>query len=171
MAGRDLAGKGGRLCATPPSEREGTTGFFCIKGCKVMGFEGWGLVSEQVKERLRGVGTGGRSGSLSAGLEEHANIGSGGVRWSFCWWSWSLPRPWGFPIEPYRGLSNISDPFSSSPLQHKGSGKRDLVSLSTKSNQLLFVLFLDRCFPVSQSLETATEVKLKQALTGDKVFL
>lgn len=81
--GRDLAGKGGRLFTTPPSEREGTTGFLCVVGCREMGVGGGGLVSEQVKERLRGVGTGGRSASPSAGLEGVKMV-SGGVRCSFC---------------------------------------------------------------------------------------
>lgn len=116
MPGRPLDGKGGLLCAIPPSEREGTTGFFCI----VVGVTGWGLESEQVKERLRGVGTGGRSESPSAALEV-AKMWSGIVRWSLWGWSWSLPQPCDFAIEPYNGLSSIVDTWSNSTLGNRGS--------------------------------------------------
>lgn len=134
MPGRDLDGKGGLLCAIPPSEREGTTGFLFMEGWELTGVGGWGFVSEQVKERMRGVGTGGRSGSPSAALEA-VKMGSGGVRWSLCGWSWSLPRPCDFAIEPYKGLSNISDTLSHSPLGNKGSVS--YVSVSTESYQVL----------------------------------
>lgn len=83
MPSRDLEGTGGRLSAIPPSERDGTTGFLYVEGCEEMGAGGCGLVSERVKERLRGVGSGGRSESPSAGLEL-VKMGSGDVRWSIC---------------------------------------------------------------------------------------
>lgn len=83
MPCRILEGKGGRLCAPAPSEREGTTGFFCDAGCEVREVGDGFLVSEHVKERLRGVGTGGRSLSPSAALEL-VKPASGGVRWSHC---------------------------------------------------------------------------------------
>ncbi len=105
------------------------------------------MVSEQVKERLRGVGNGGRSGSPSAGLEV-GKTGSGGARWSFCRWSWSLPRPCDFPIEPYNGLSNISDTFSPSPLGHKSSVSKVSVSLSTQSD--IDVIFREFFSPESE---------------------
>lgn len=84
------------------------------------------MPSEQVKERLRGVGTGGRSASTSA--LEAVKVGSGGVRCSLCEWSWSLFRHCDFTMDPYSGLSNISDIFSNSPL-----GNDSTVSISLHS--------------------------------------
>lgn len=80
-----------------------------------MGVGGWDLFSEDVKERLRGMGSGGRSDSTSAV----------GVRKSGWRWAWSLCN---LDIEPYSGLSNISDSFSSSLLEEKNPSVR--ISLS-----------------------------------------
>lgn len=72
----------------PPSERQGTTGFLLmICECRpllltVFVVDEDCLVSEQVKERIRGTGTGTGCLSASRSVLGKANSASGGVRCS-----------------------------------------------------------------------------------------